>query len=59
MQYAFVFMKRHIWQFRFVAMNDKSLVFSVISHPVLFAHVGEAHNIGDRLAIVTDICFIA
>ena len=40
-------------------MNDKSLVFAVISQPVLFAHVAEAQNIGDRLSIVPDICFVA
>ena len=59
MKSALVFTERHIWQLRFVTMNDKSLVFDVISHPVLFAHVGEAQNISDHLAIIPDICFVA
>ena len=59
MQSALVFTKHHIWQLRFVTMNYENLVFSVISHPVLLAHVGEAQNICDGLAIVPDICFVA
>ena len=59
MQSALVFTKHHIWQLWFVTMNFKSLVFVVISHPVMFAHFGEAQNIGDCLAIVPDICFLA
>ena len=59
MQSALVLTKHHIWQLLFVTMNDKILVFAVISHPILFAHVGEAQNIGDSLAIVPDICFVS
>ena len=59
MQSALVFTKHHIWQLRFVTMNDESLVFAVISHPVLLAHVGQAQNIGDRLTIIPDIFFVA
>ena len=59
MQSALLFTKHHIWKLCFVIMNDESLVFAVISHPVLLAHVGEAQNICDGLAIVPDICFIA
>ena len=54
-----MFTKHHIWQLRFVTINDESVVFAVIIHPVLLAHVGEAQNIGYRLAIVPDICFVA
>ena len=59
MQSALLFTKHHIWKLCFVIMNDESLVFAVISHPVLLAHVGEAQNIGDRLAIILDTCFVA
>ena len=59
MQSALVLTKHHIWQLHFVTMNDKSLVVAVISRPVLFAHVGEAQNIGDCLAIVPDICYVS
>ena len=59
MQSALVFTKHHIWQLRFVTMNDESLVFVVISHPVMLAHVGDSQNIGDCLSIVPDIRFVA
>ena len=58
MQSTLLFTKHHIWQLCFVTMDDERFVFSVISHPVLFAHGGEAQNVGDRLAIIPDSFFV-